>query len=100
MLKKSADLVRGGFPKMGLILSVYRKFFVHLQFLQCFFTFTFNNLHNGEKLCDYACSDSSSLRKHLKTRNGQKLNKCTQCDYTMSHTGNLRIQLKTHNEKK
>ena len=31
------------------------------------FTFTFNNLHNGEKLCDYACSDPSSFRKHLKT---------------------------------
>ena len=85
---------------MGLILSVYHKFFVHLQFLQCFFTFTFNNLHNGEKLCDYACSDPSSFRKHLRTRSGQNSNKCTLCDYNTSHTGNLRIQLKANSGEK
>ena len=57
-----------------------------------------NTYNVGEK--SSKCFDRNSLRKHLKTCSGQKLNKCTQCDYTMSHTGNLRIQLKTHNEKK
>ena len=50
--------------------------------------------------CDYACSDPSSLRKHMKTHNGIKSNKCSQCDFASSHAGNLRTHLKTHSGEK
>ena len=34
--------------------------------------------------CIDACSDPSSLRKHMKTHNGIKSNKCNQCDFASS----------------
>ena len=50
--------------------------------------------------CDFACSDPSSLRTHLKTHSGDKLNKCNQCDYRSSRASNLRTHLKTHSGEK
>ena len=57
--------------------------------------------HSGEKAnkcnqCDYASSQASSLRTHLKTHSGEKTNKCNQCDYAFSQASNLRRHLKTH----
>ena len=51
--------------------------------------------HNREKCsqCDYACSDPSDLKTHLKLQSGQKPNKCSQCDYASSKTGNLSMPL-------
>ena len=43
----------------------------------------------GEKLnkcnqCDFASSQTSNLRRHLKTHSGEKLNKCNQCEFVCS----------------
>ena len=61
--------------------------------------------HSGEKLhkcnqCDFASSQSSSLRTHLKTHSGEKSNKCNQCDYAPIQAGDLRTHLKTHRGEK
>ena len=57
--------------------------------------------HSGEKTkkcnqCEYACSDPSSLRRHLKTHSGEKSNKCNQCDFASSRAASLRDHLKKH----
>ena len=39
--------------------------------------------------CDFACSDPSSLRTHLKTHTGEKLNKCNQCDFASFQAGHI-----------
>ena len=59
----------------------------------------------GEKsnkcnLCEYACSDPSALRTHLKTHSGDKSNKCDQCDFASSYKSALRTHLKTHSIEK
>ena len=61
--------------------------------------------HSGEKLnkckqCVYACSDTSSLKKHFKIHSGEKSNKCNQCDYASAYAHHLRTHLKTHNREK
>ena len=58
--------------------------------------------HTGEKpskcnRCDYGSSDASHLRRHLITHTGEKLNKCNQCDFALLRAGNLKSHLKTHN---
>ena len=61
--------------------------------------------HSGEKLksynqCDFAFSDPSSLRKHLKTHSGEKSNKCNQCDFASSYATALKDHMKIHNVEK
>ena len=50
--------------------------------------------------CDYASSQASHLRSHLKTHSGERLNKCNQCGYSSSQAGHLRTHLKTHSGEK
>ena len=51
---------------------------------------------NKYNQCDYASSQVSHLRRHLKTHSGEKSNKCNQCDYASSYASALRTHLKTH----
>ena len=60
---------------------------------------------NGEKSnkcnqCDYATSQASTLKKHLKTHSGDKSNKCNQCDFASSRADTFRTHLKTHTRQK
>ena len=56
--------------------------------------------------CVFACSDQSTLGRHLKTHIGEKansrekLNKCNQCDYASSQADNSRTHLRTPKWKK
>ena len=44
--------------------------------------------------CDYASSQASNLRTHLKTHSGEKRNKCSQCDFAFTLAGDFRRHLK------
>ena len=55
---------------------------------------------NKCKKCDFASSDQSNLKRHLKSHNGGKIYKCNQCDIAFAHAGNLRMHLKTHTGEK
>ena len=50
--------------------------------------------------CAYATTNSSILRRHLKTHDREKPNKCQQCDFASSRADHLRRHLKTHIEEK
>ena len=50
--------------------------------------------------CDYASSDASTLRGHLKTHSGEKQNKCNHCEYASSRVSSLRRHLKSHSGEK
>ena len=50
--------------------------------------------------CDYASSQVSHLRRHLKTHSGEKSNKCNQCDFASYEAGSLRAHLKIHSGEK
>ena len=50
--------------------------------------------------CDFASSQSGTLKRHLKTHTGEKSNKCNQCDYASSQPSNLKIHFKTNNGEK
>ena len=57
--------------------------------------------YSGEKSnkcnqCNYASSQKSNLRTHLKSLSGEKSKKCNLCDYASSHAGHLRTHLKLH----
>ena len=45
--------------------------------------------------CDFASSQASNLRIHLKTHSGEKSNKCNHCDFASSQASTLRTHLKT-----
>ena len=64
---------------------------------------TMKEANSGEKSnkcnqCDYASSDPSSLRKHLKRHSGEKSNKCNHCDYTSCYASSLKTHLKIHSQ--
>ena len=46
--------------------------------------------------CDFAFSQKSDLRRHLKIHSGEKSNKCNQCDFAFSRVSDLRRHWKTH----
>ena len=46
--------------------------------------------------CDFACSDESALRTHLKTHDGEKLKLFNQCDLASSQASNLRTRENAH----
>ena len=50
--------------------------------------------------CDYASSEASYLRRHLKIHSGEKWNKCNQCNFASSEASDLRRHLKTHSGEK
>ena len=50
--------------------------------------------------CEYASSNASNIKRHLKTHSGEKTNKCNQCDFAFSRVDVLRRHLKTHSEEK
>ena len=60
---------------------------------------------NGMKLnkcsqCDYVSSNASALKTHLKMHIGEKSNKCNQCDFASSEASKLRRHLTTHSGEK
>ena len=51
--------------------------------------------------CEYITSfRRGSLRGHLKTHSGEKLNKCNQCDYASTQANTLRAHVNTHSGEK
>ena len=51
--------------------------------------------------CEYITSfRRGSLRGHLKTHSGEKLNKCKQCDYASTQANTLRAHVNTHSGEK
>ena len=50
--------------------------------------------------CEYASSYASNLKSHLKKHSGEKSNKCNQCDYASSTASNLSRHLKKHSVEK
>ena len=50
--------------------------------------------------CEYASSNASSLKTHLKMHSGEKSNKCNQCNYASSHASALKTHLKIHSGEK
>jgi len=59
----------------------------------------------GEKpyscpLCNYSCSSPSKLRRHSRTHTGTKPYKCTICNYCCSNFWSLKVHNRTHTEEK
>ena len=50
--------------------------------------------------CEYTSFRRGSLRGHLKTHSGEKLNKCNQCDYASTQANTLRAHVNTHSGEK
>ena len=50
--------------------------------------------------CNFASSQATHVRRHLKTHSGKTTNKCDQCDFAFAQVGHLRRHLKTHSGKK
>ena len=64
---------------------------------------TYENTQGWEKKCcqcEYACSESSSLRRYLKMHSHENSNKCNQCDFASALAFNLKTHLKTHSGEK
>ena len=64
-----------------------------------------SKIHTGEKpyKCsqrDFASSDRRNLRTHLRIQGGEKSNKCNQCHYAIYTASNLKMHLKIHNGEK
>ena len=56
-------------------------------------------LPNKCNQCDYASSQATHLRRHLKTHSGEKSNKCNQCDYATSYASAMKTHLKSTVDK-
>ena len=61
---------------------------------------TYSCKKNKCKQRDFASFYESALRTQLKTHSGEKSNKCHQCDFAFSQAGDLRTHLKTHSREK
>ena len=61
---------------------------------------TYSCKKNKCKQRDFASFYESALRTQLKTHSGEKSNKCHQCDFASSQAGDLRTHLKTHSREK
>ena len=50
--------------------------------------------------CDYATTFATTLKRHIRTHGGQKLNKCDLCGHLFHQTGNLKRHMLIHNGEK
>ena len=60
----------------------------------------FNQLHPRFTYFRTRSSRADHLRTHLKTHNGEKLNKCNQCDFASSYAYSLKMHMKAHTQEK
>lgn len=61
--------------------------------------------HTHEKphkcsLCDYACVESSKLRRHIRTHTGERPYPCTICSFAAADDSALKRHLRTHTGEK
>ena len=62
-----------------------------------------DNVSKSKNKCnqsDFTSPHAGDLRRHLKTRSGEKSNKCSQCDFASSRADNLKNHLKMHSREK
>ena len=50
--------------------------------------------------CDYSTTFATTLKRHIRTHGGQKLNKCDLCGHLFHQTGNLKRHMLIHNGEK